>query len=197
MGCGDGEQHVWRMPGLPDRCCSVSWDLRRMSLNAASDFLAGTLPKPIPSVEPMAVVTTETNVTILCEGTSDAQEYSFYKQEISGQWVRQRKPESGNKAKFHIPSVGWQDAGRYQCYYRVYARWSECSDTLELVVTGENTQGFWYRLRPQEKVSPKGPGHIAQPHGTMPCVISFNTLPSSFKDFTSTNPACQPWPALW
>uniref|UniRef100_A0A8C6S3D0 Ig-like domain-containing protein n=1 Tax=Nannospalax galili TaxID=1026970 RepID=A0A8C6S3D0_NANGA len=107
----------------------TSWD-------PASDFLAGTLSKPILRAEPMTVVPTRTKVIILCEGTLDGQEYRLYKEGLSNRWIMQKTPETRNKAKFLIPSVEWQHAGKYYCYYRASARWSPRSDTLELVVTG-------------------------------------------------------------
>ncbi|KAM6154476.1 leukocyte immunoglobulin-like receptor subfamily A member 5 [Erethizon dorsatum] len=67
---------------------------------------------------------------------AEAQEYRLEKEKIPVPWQKKMALESGNKAKFSIPSMGQHRAGRYHCYYRSPAGWSEPSEVLELVVTG-------------------------------------------------------------
>ncbi|XP_036031764.1 leukocyte immunoglobulin-like receptor subfamily B member 3 [Onychomys torridus] len=96
----------------------------------------GTLPKPVLRAQPELVVSNQTNVTFLCEGTTGAKEYYIYKdgshyEQLSGILL---KP--GNKAEFSITKTDQHHAGRYQCRYWIHDGWSEYSESLELVVTG-------------------------------------------------------------
>lgn len=116
-----------------------------MSLILDIHFLAGTFPKPILTVQPDSVVSKHTNVTFLCEGTTGAKEYCIYKD--GGQYthfiqfLRMRK-KSQNEAEFSISKTDEHHAGQYHCCCQNYDGQSECSDSVELVVTGERTKLF-------------------------------------------------------
>ena len=102
-------------------------------------FFTVLLPKPIIWAEPGSVIALYTPVIILCQGSWDAQEYRLYKERSGDPWDTQFPLETRNKAKFNIPLMTAAYAGIYKCYYRSSAGFSELSDALELVVTGECT----------------------------------------------------------
>uniref|UniRef100_A0A2R9C212 Leukocyte immunoglobulin like receptor B4 n=1 Tax=Pan paniscus TaxID=9597 RepID=A0A2R9C212_PANPA len=58
------------------------------------------------------------------------------KEESPAPWDRQNPLEPKNKARFSIPSMTEDYAGRYRCYYRSPEGWSQPSNPLELVMTG-------------------------------------------------------------
>ncbi|XP_017654987.2 leukocyte immunoglobulin-like receptor subfamily A member 5 [Nannospalax galili] len=119
--------------------CFGSYMKNPHMLSVPSDPLelvfSGTTRKPTIWAEPGSVVTSETPVTIWCQGTLDAQKYILHKEGDPAPWKIQTPLEPRKKAKFSIQSMAEQHAGRYCCYYDSPAGWSQGSDTLELVVT--------------------------------------------------------------
>ncbi|XP_036053285.1 leukocyte immunoglobulin-like receptor subfamily B member 3 isoform X2 [Onychomys torridus] len=99
-------------------------------------LFSGTLHKPTIKAEPASVVTSESPMTIWCEGTVAAEIFVLHKEGSQKSWNTQTPEKPGNKAKFFIPSVTQQHAGQYRCYCYSSAGWSERSDTLETVVKG-------------------------------------------------------------
>ena len=87
------------------------------------------------------MVPSGTPVTVWCQGTLEAQVFHLDKEGTSVPWDRQKPPGPGDKAQLAIPQMTEQHAGSYQCYYSTPTGWSEGSDRLELVVTGEGLSG--------------------------------------------------------
>ncbi|XP_023418979.2 leukocyte immunoglobulin-like receptor subfamily A member 5 [Cavia porcellus] len=105
-----------------------------LRLHMAQQGSSGTLPKPSLWAIPGSVIPRGRNVSLWCQGIQGIQSYRLNRE---GRSKFLGKPNlHGNKAKFSIPSMTRDDAGRYRCYYLSGADWSEPSEALELVVTG-------------------------------------------------------------
>lgn len=107
-----------------------------LSGTPASDSLPEILSKPIIWAKPDFMIPKGTRVSILCQGTPEAVEYQLY---FEGHLSAQRSPKQlgrRNIAMFHIPAMTPHTAGQYKCVYRRKKLWSEPSDPLDLVVTG-------------------------------------------------------------
>ncbi|KAM6153250.1 LOW QUALITY PROTEIN: leukocyte immunoglobulin-like receptor subfamily A member 6 [Erethizon dorsatum] len=106
-----------------------------LSLGPRTRVQAGTLPKPRLWAEPGSVIRWGGTVTIWCEWILVAQECLLCKGGGAMPCDTQIPLEPGNRAKFLIPSVTDNDAGRRCCFHSP-AGWSLFSDPLDLVVTG-------------------------------------------------------------
>ncbi|XP_072471547.1 uncharacterized protein [Notamacropus eugenii] len=100
---------------------------------------ADTLPRPSLKVESSSLVPRGRNVTLRCQGSVEADDYCLEKEQGSTRTKIMIVKPSGIEVEFHIPSVTEEDAGTYVCLYKHSSVWSEHSDPLELVVTGEDT----------------------------------------------------------
>ncbi|XP_011832756.1 PREDICTED: leukocyte immunoglobulin-like receptor subfamily B member 2 isoform X8 [Mandrillus leucophaeus] len=107
-----------------------------LSLGPRTHVQAGILPKATLWAEPDRVITWGSPVTLRCQGNLEAREYRLYRERKSASWITLVRPELVKKGQFPIPSITWEDAGRYRCQYYSHSWWSELSDPLELVVTG-------------------------------------------------------------
>ncbi|XP_028630916.1 leukocyte immunoglobulin-like receptor subfamily A member 5 [Grammomys surdaster] len=109
-----------------------------LSTRSRIPVLTGALPKPTIKAEPGTLVYKGMQVFISCKGISDAWKYLLYIQkfEYTQPLHTQTSTNHGEKAVFHISSVGKHDGGQYSCCYETTAGWSVHSDKLELVVTG-------------------------------------------------------------
>ncbi|EPQ02442.1 Leukocyte immunoglobulin-like receptor subfamily A member 6, partial [Myotis brandtii] len=101
-------------------------------------LVSGPLPKPTIWAKPGPVIPWGSPVTIWCQGSPEAEEYRLEKEGSSAPWKTQEPLEPGDKVMLSITRMTEGDAGRYRCQYRSPAGWSERSDPLELVVTGES-----------------------------------------------------------
>ena len=117
----------------------ICFDTLRQTYFCLSCFLAGTLQKSTIKSESGSIIASGSPNTIWCQGTLDVELYVLHKEGNQKPWIMKTPEESGNKAKFSIPSVTQQHGGQYRCYCYSSAGWLEHSDTLELVVTGEGT----------------------------------------------------------
>ncbi|XP_058386235.1 leukocyte immunoglobulin-like receptor subfamily A member 6 isoform X1 [Diceros bicornis minor] len=98
----------------------------------------GVPPKPSIWADPGPMVTIRSPVTIWCQGTVQADVYCLYKDKVSKPLDMEVPQDSSNKTSFSIESMSSHTAGLYQCaYHTSWNGWSERSDPLPLVVTGE------------------------------------------------------------
>ncbi|XP_051017963.1 leukocyte immunoglobulin-like receptor subfamily B member 3 [Acomys russatus] len=111
-------------------------ELPGLTLDFRAPVLAGNTIKPVLRAQPDSVVSKQTKVTFLCEGTTRSKKYCLYKEGRKNPQCIEMLPEPGNKAGLAISRVDQSHAGRYRCYYLTRDRWSDDSEPLELVVTG-------------------------------------------------------------
>lgn len=141
LGNEDGKQVLSADPGFGWKVAGLTlsiWEWKPFVL--AVHFLPGTLPKSILRAQPDTVISKQTNMTFLCEGMKGAKDFHIYKDGVRYSQLTQILLKPENKAEFSISNIDQNHAGRYQCCYQTHDGWSDYSDTLELVVTGERTK---------------------------------------------------------
>ncbi|XP_076425415.1 paired immunoglobulin-like receptor B isoform X2 [Peromyscus maniculatus bairdii] len=130
-----------------------------LSLGPRNQVLAGGLSKPTLRAVPSNVVTTGEQVTLICEGPLDAQEYKLYKEGNPDFQIPTAYEDIEKNNKIIISSISSQDAGQYRCYYKHPNGTSEHSDTLELLVTGVYSSKVTFSSLPSPVVTSGGTLH--------------------------------------
>ena len=103
-------------------------------------------------------------MTIWCQGSLQAEVYTLYKGK--GCWLLDKKtPQaSSNKSGFPIESMSPNSAGRYRCAYSSSRSWSEQSDALVLVMTGERVELSPLLTGKEDQSVASGRPHPHNPH---------------------------------
>ncbi|XP_044615613.1 leukocyte-associated immunoglobulin-like receptor 2 isoform X3 [Equus asinus] len=102
---------------------------------------AGALPRPSISAEPGSVILWGQPVTIVCRGPAEAETFRLLWVDDSNytdQKILPQHPPHETEARFPITRVSDDTARHYFCRYHNSSSWSERSEFLELVVTGED-----------------------------------------------------------
>ncbi|XP_036918542.1 natural cytotoxicity triggering receptor 1-like isoform X3 [Sturnira hondurensis] len=107
------------------------------SRTPTSNPLPETLSKPIIWAKPGSIIPNGMAVIIWCEGTYRAIEYQLHFDGRLSTLERPNPPGITNKVKFSIRPMTSHTAGQYRCFYKKGELWSEPSDPLDLVVTGD------------------------------------------------------------
>lgn len=105
---------------------------------AACDCFPETLSKPVIWAKPSFMIPKGHPAVIWCQGPHQAVEYQLLFEGGLSALGRPKSPGSVNRAKFSVQAMNSNTAGQYQCLYRSGERWSQPSDPLDLVVTGDS-----------------------------------------------------------
>ncbi|KAB1273165.1 Leukocyte-associated immunoglobulin-like receptor 1 [Camelus dromedarius] len=112
-----------------------------MSLHPTGLLGLGTLPRPSISAEPDSVIPRGRPVTIVCRGPAGFKTFRLENEEDTNDFkdTRASSPLGPHQteARFLIPAVSEGTATHYRCRYIKEHVWSEPSESLELVVTGD------------------------------------------------------------
>ncbi|XP_014391029.1 PREDICTED: leukocyte immunoglobulin-like receptor subfamily A member 4 [Myotis brandtii] len=77
-------------------------------------------------------------ITITIIAAMEVKEFCLDKERSPEPWERKSPGKPGDKAKFRVAHMTQHYAGVYSCHYHSPAGWSERSDPLELLVSGES-----------------------------------------------------------
>lgn len=120
---------------MPATGWTFGWE-GAISGTPTSDSLPENLSKPIIWAKPDFMIPKGKQALIFCQGTPEAVKYQLY---FEGHLSLQQSPKQlgrRNIAMFYIPAMTPLTAGQYKCIYRSKKLWSNPSDALDLVVTG-------------------------------------------------------------
>uniref|UniRef100_G3SNG9 Ig-like domain-containing protein n=1 Tax=Loxodonta africana TaxID=9785 RepID=G3SNG9_LOXAF len=97
----------------------------------------GSLPRPSISAEPGSMIRWGMPVTFVCQSPHGAEAFRLEKSKSNSYQDVKLSSGTEKEARFLINSVTTDTAGRYNCLYFTGNTYSERSEFLELVVTGE------------------------------------------------------------
>uniref|UniRef100_A0A8C9PU21 Ig-like domain-containing protein n=1 Tax=Spermophilus dauricus TaxID=99837 RepID=A0A8C9PU21_SPEDA len=108
---------------------------------------------PSISAEPGSVIPRGRPVTIVCRAPAGFEDFLLEKEGRSQFWDKRNSSLSEREARFLFPSMSEDTAGRYYCRY-LKSTWSELSEDLRLVLSGEDSpptgQVTWPRDNPDQ-----------------------------------------------
>lgn len=109
----------------------------KMKSQTNSDFFPEKLPKPSLSALPRSVVERSSNVTLKCQ--CHFQNVTFMLGKLQDSGYEKEQSSAGHDAEFLLMNLEPKNAGTYFCAYKITGshEWSEKSEHLQLVVTGE------------------------------------------------------------
>ncbi|XP_054566349.1 leukocyte-associated immunoglobulin-like receptor 1 [Eptesicus fuscus] len=101
----------------------------------------GALPKPSLRAQPGPVIPRGQPVTFVCRGPAGAELFRLEKEGSQVGSDQNSEPQDGSQgteARFHIPAVSEDSAGRYRCLYAHVYGYSERSEPVQLQVTEDD-----------------------------------------------------------
>ncbi|ELK29129.1 Leukocyte immunoglobulin-like receptor subfamily B member 3 [Myotis davidii] len=99
--------------------------------------VGGYLPPPVITAQPGPMVLSKKPVTILCQGSPEAEAYEIYKVEEPEPKNGRKLPLVGETRTLYIQEMKPDQTGLYRCSYKSGGHWSPLSDSLRVVMTGE------------------------------------------------------------
>uniref|UniRef100_A0A674JDA0 Ig-like domain-containing protein n=1 Tax=Terrapene triunguis TaxID=2587831 RepID=A0A674JDA0_9SAUR len=157
-------------------------------------------PKPNISLRPSVGVALGGAVTVRCECRCPGARVLLYKAGAVGVW--RARDSAGDVVEFSIRNVSQRDAGSYSCQYSTKwdpPVWSEPSDPVELVITGEGPGSASLLPAPHPARPSRGGGgalHLWDTQITIsappPTPMDTGSIPAGGTD--STQPGAAPAP---
>ena len=116
----------------------------------------GNLSPPRIKALPGSIVPTKSPVTLLCQGPKQAEWYRISKVGSPELMDKEEQITPGKTNTLSIAEIITDKTGLYHCSYQRGGRWSQFSDPLQLVMTGE-----WDKEAAEPGLTPlprEGPG---------------------------------------
>ena len=97
----------------------------------------GNLPPPRITALPGSTVPAKSPVTLLCKGPKQAEGYKISKVGSPEPMDKEEQITPRKTNTMHISEMTFEKTGLYHCSYERGGLWSQFSDPLQLVMTGE------------------------------------------------------------